>query len=74
MKKEARINQIVRDIKSIKIQGARNIAKSALYAYSILPTKETRQKLINARPTEPMLVNTLNKFETLGYKKNIKPF
>jgi ribose 1,5-bisphosphate isomerase len=74
MKKEARINSIIKDIKTIKIQGARSIAKAALHAYSLLPTKKTKQKLIEARPTEPLLVNTLHKFEKIGKKKTLEHF
>lgn len=71
---DKRINKIVEDIKSVKIQGARNIAKSALYAYSLSPTNETKKKLINARVTEPMLVNTLNYFEKFGKEKTLAHF
>jgi len=74
MKKEEKINKIIRDIKSVKIQGARNIAKSALLAYSISPTKKTKKRLISARPTEPMLVNTLKKFEKLGKERTLSHF
>ncbi len=72
MNKKKKINQISKDIKSIKIQGARNIAKAALYAYSLNPTKKTKQKLISLRPTEPMLVNVLNKLEKFPNEKNYK--
>jgi len=58
--KKRQVEKIIRDIKSIKIQGARNIAKSALYAYSLMPEKNIKEKLISARPTEPMLINVLN--------------
>jgi len=68
------VDKIVNKIKEIKIQGARSIAKAALLAYSISPTKSTKRKLINARATEPMLVNTLNKFEKLGMKKTLEHF
>jgi len=64
MKKEAKFNQIVRDIKSVKIQGANNIAKSALYAYSLLKTKKAKETLISARPTEPLLFHTLQYFSS----------
>ncbi len=74
MKKEARIEKIVKDIKNVKVQGARNIAKAALYAYSLNPTKKTKNKLIRARATEPLLINTLKKFERLGYKETLKHF
>ncbi|MFA6023185.1 MAG: translation initiation factor eIF-2B [Candidatus Pacearchaeota archaeon] len=58
---EKKLSKIYREIKEIKIQGATNIAKSALYAYSLSPTKQTKQKLISLRSTEPMLVNVLNR-------------
>lgn len=72
--KTKRINKIVEDIKSIKIQGARNIALHSLYAYHLLPTRETKSKLLKSRPTEPMLLNTLNKFEILGYGRTLAHF
>ena len=34
-------NKITRDIKQIKIQGARNIARAALYAYSLIQKKSS---------------------------------
>ncbi|MEM3405633.1 MAG: hypothetical protein QW117_01525 [Candidatus Pacearchaeota archaeon] len=71
MKKEEIINKIIKDIKSVKIQGATNIAKSALYAYSLSKTKKTKNKLINARPTEPLLINILKKFDEGMTKKEI---
>ncbi len=74
MKNQKKFNKIVKDIKEIKIQGARNIAKAALYAYSLNPTKTAKKKLINARPTEPMLVNVLNKTEKIPYKKILEHF
>jgi len=72
MKKK--VDKVIRDIKSVKIQGARNIAKAALSIYSKDKTKKTKSKLISARPTEPMLVNTLKHFEKLGLKKTLKHF
>lgn len=66
MKKESfnkRVNQIYSDIKSVKIQGAINIAKAALEAYSLSPKKETINKLSSLRPTEPMLLNVLHKLD-----------
>lgn len=74
MDNKKRFNKIIEDIKKVKIQGARNIAKAALYAYSIQCNKEAKFRLINARPTEPMLVNTLRNFEKLGYKKTLTHF
>ncbi len=63
MNKRGRFNKIVKDIKEIKIQGARNIAKKALYAYSLIPTKASKKKLLSSRPTEPMMENVLDMAE-----------
>ncbi len=61
MKRGAQIiEKIYRDIKEIKIQGATNVAKAAVEAYSIDPRNLTIKKLISLRPTEPMLVNSLH--------------
>jgi len=69
-----RFNQILKDIKSVKIQGARNIAKKALYAYSLIPTKESKRKLLLSRPTEPMMENVLDLAEKQPYKEIEKHF
>ncbi|MBT3404851.1 hypothetical protein HN832_02030 [archaeon] len=74
MKKEERFKQISKDIKSVKIQGARNIAKAALRAYNLIPTKCSKKKLLSLRPTEPMLLNTLNNFEKIGNEKTLNHF
>ncbi len=74
MNKKERFEEICKNIKSIKIQGARNIAKAALYAYSLQPTKQTKKKLLSLRPTEPMLVNVLNKIEKMPYKIILQHF
>lgn len=68
MKKE--VKKIVENIKKIKIQGASNIAKAALRAYLMEPTKEVKNSLIKARETEPLLVNIVNGIEQC--KKNRK--
>ena len=63
MNKRKRFNQIAKDIKTIKIQGARNIAKKALYAYSLIPTKTSKKILFRQRnnqtikKTDPNLRN-----------------
>ncbi len=67
-----KFNKICRNIKEIKIQGARDIAKAALYAYSLQPTKFSKKKLFSLRPTEPMLSNVLNKIEKSPTKENYK--
>jgi translation initiation factor 2B subunit (eIF-2B alpha/beta/delta family) len=58
-KKRRKFNRIARNIRSIKIQGARNVAKKALEAYHLIPTKRSKKKLLSLRPTEPMLENVL---------------
>lgn len=69
-----RFSKIVEDIRKVRIQGARNIARAALYAYSLEKSEEARRKLIGARPTEPMLLNTLRYFEKAGYRKTLQHF
>jgi translation initiation factor 2B subunit (eIF-2B alpha/beta/delta family) len=58
--KKGEFNEILKDIRSIKIQGARNVAKSALKAYFLFPSKDSKIKLLNSRPTEPMMFHVLD--------------
>jgi translation initiation factor 2B subunit (eIF-2B alpha/beta/delta family) len=67
MKKE--VKKIVQDIKSIKIQGATNIAKAALKAFLLEPTTEVKKALMHARPTEPMLVNVIHSIDKCYHKE-----
>jgi len=67
MNNKKRFDKIAGDIKKVKIQGARNIAKSAFYAYSLIPTKASIKKLLSLRPTEPMLEKVLS---LIGKKSN----
>ncbi len=69
-----RFNQICKDIKSIKIQGARNIARKALYAYHLIPTEKSKKKLLSLRPTEPMLENVLDLADKKPYKEILQHF
>ncbi len=55
-----RFEKICNDIKSIKIQGATNVAKAGVQAYCIHPNKNSIKILSKLRPTEPMLFNALN--------------
>jgi len=73
-KRKKRFDEIARDIKDVKIQGARNIAKAALYAYSIIPSKESIKKLISLRPTEPMLERVLKLAQNKPYKEILEHF
>ena len=74
LNKKKRFNEIVSKIKKIEIQGARNIARKALYAYSLIPTKESKRKLLNSRPTEPMMENVLDLADKIPYKEIVKHF
>ena len=74
MNKKNQFNQICKDIKSIKIQGARNIAKAGLKAYNLLPTKTSKTKLLSLRPTEPMLKKTLGLTDKLSTKQILQHF
>src|SRR3989339_768649 len=47
MNKNGEFNKILKNIKEIKIQGARNIAKMAYYAYNLIPTKYSKQEILN---------------------------
>jgi ribose 1,5-bisphosphate isomerase len=67
-------NEICRKIKEVKIQGARNIAKAALIAYSLKHTKSAKKKLIGLRPTEPMLVNVLNMADKMPEERILRHF
>jgi translation initiation factor 2B subunit (eIF-2B alpha/beta/delta family) len=74
MDNKKRFNKIAKSIKEIKIQGARNIAKAALYAYSLIPTKTSKEKLISLRPTEPMLHKVLDLIDKKPYKEILVHF
>jgi len=74
LKKKNLFRKISKEIKKIKIQGARNIAKAALRAYFLFPSKESKKKLFSLRPTEPMMHKVLNLAETESYKQIIKHF
>ena len=72
MNNQRRIEKIIKNIKEIKIQGAKNIAKAALKAYSLEPSKKIKNKLIETRPTEPMMQNVLELAEKKIPLKQIK--
>ena len=74
MNKKVVFNKISRDIKELKIQGARSIARQALYAYSLIPTSSSKKKLLSLRPTEPMLMNVLERIEKQNYRDILHHF
>ncbi len=72
--KQAKFNKICKDIKSIKIQGATNIAKEALKAYFLFPSDSSKRRLLSLRPTEPMLEKVLDLAEKQGKKQILQHF
>jgi ribose 1,5-bisphosphate isomerase len=54
-----KFEQICRDIKSVKIQGAENVAKAAVKALMIRSDRKAVEKLISLRATEPCLRNAV---------------
>ncbi len=74
MKKRDELQKIYKEIKNIKIQGATNIAKAAVRAYSLSPKKSTIKKLISLRPTEPLLQNVLKKIPKTDKQEIISHF
>ncbi len=66
--------KICKDIKEVKIQGARNVAKAALYAYSLSHNAKSKKILLNLRPTEPMLVHVLEMADKVSQNEILKHF
>jgi len=81
----ATFQSILRDIRSIKIQGAQNVAKASTKAISLISSEyktnpkllsyldKAKELLINTRPTEPEMRNVLN-FLTYNLKSFDNPY
>jgi len=54
-----RFEKICQDIKSVRVQGARNVALAGLLAYKLFPNEKSKRKILSLRPTEPFLINIL---------------
>jgi len=66
------VEKTVRDIKGLRIQGAENIARAAIIAWSkAKDKKKASEKLAKTRPTEPMLRNVLKYLEKFGDAKGL---
>ncbi len=65
-------SKILKDIKSLKIQGAHNIALAGLKALSYNNSQKSIKSLISVRPTEPALINAIkfSKITDLETSKN----
>ncbi len=62
-------NEILKDIKSLKIQGAENVARAGIKALKLRFDRNSVNKIISLRPTEPCLRNAVN-FVIKDVKKN----
>jgi len=72
MKKKATISKyekILRDIKSLKIQGAENVARKGIMAYDLKPTTISKKKILSLRSTEPLLKNALDYINSKRFMK-----
>jgi len=63
-------DKICSEIKSLKIQGAEQVARAALKALEIRSDKKAVRKLIRLRPTEPCLRNAI-KYATSFYDSKL---
>ncbi len=71
----SRFNKILTDIKSIKIQGAENVAKAGIEAFLLEPNKKSTKKILAIRPTEPLLQNAIKiLLKSLSPKRTAKKF
>jgi len=67
--------KIISDIKSVKIQGAENVCKAGVQAYLLYPNRISANKILEARPTEPLLQNAIRVLQkSLSPKKLAKKF
>jgi ribose 1,5-bisphosphate isomerase len=73
-KEKDRIKKTHQDIKSVKIQGATNIAKAAFKAYLLKPDEAHKKQLLKLRPTEPILNNAINFLEQMPEEKILGHF
>lgn len=64
-----KFEQICKDIKSLKVQGAVNVAKAGVQALKLRHDPSSIKKIISLRPTEPALRNAVN-FSLKDIKKN----
>ena len=69
-----KFSKICRDIKSVKIQGATNIAIAGLKAYAFKPTKSSKKTLLSLRPTEPALHNAIKVADSSSIENALNHF
>ena len=69
-----KFSKICRDIKSVKIQGATNVAIAGLKAYCLKPTKSSKKIILSLRPTEPALQNAIKIAESSSVENALNHF
>lgn len=77
---QKKFDNILSDIKSIKIQGATNVCKAGIEAYLLKPDKTSIKKILKTRPTEPLLQNAIKflsksnnpKKDSIKFLKNLE--
>ncbi len=75
MDKKEKFEEIIEDIKSVKIQGATNVAKAAIAAYLIQSDRESVKKILGTRPTEPLMYHAIEYlFKSKDPKRAAKKF
>ncbi len=72
--KRKEFSKVLRDIKSVKIQGARNIARAAVRAYFLAPSAKSKKILLASRPTEPMMDRVLQMVDEYPEKEILGHF
>ncbi len=65
-------SKLYKDIKTLRIQGAQNIAKAAVKCLKLKGI--SKKKLLSLRPTEPMLKNALDYAEDYGIETTLNHF
>ena len=75
-----RFNKILEDIRTIRIQGAENVARGGIKAFLIEPNRESAKKILKTRPTEPLMQNAIKillksrnpKMDSVKFLKELK--
>ena len=68
---DIRFKKILQNIKSVKIQGAENISKAGIEAFLLKSDKKSIKQILSARPTEPLLQNSIKIMQKTPSKKKV---
>jgi len=58
-----KFDNLIYDIKSLKVQGAENVCKVAIEAYLLNPTRSGAKKILATRSTEPLMQNAIKELQ-----------